>query len=143
LFVASALFVSAIPGAAGVEPVRTRPAKKLKAEPYEGFRADQALLRKHLIHRMKDGKEVKASSAEACLAAQRIFSRVSFLFRSRAEVLEMLGDPATVSDYGESAGNDPDSPLVYIFDSGLGGLQYTLGFDKLGTVTRVQVDSRN
>jgi hypothetical protein len=32
---------------------------------------------------------------------------------------------------------------VYVFDSGLGGLQYTLEFDKQGTAIRVQVDSRD
>jgi hypothetical protein len=119
-------------------------AKKEAAEPYEGFKTDQALLRKHLIHKAKDGgKDTKASSAEACLAAQRVFSRVSFLFRTRAEVLLLLGDPATISDYNEPAGKDPADPLVYVFDSGLGGLQYTLAFDKQGTVIRVQVDSRD
>jgi hypothetical protein len=124
--------------------VDDKPAKKEAAEPYEGFKKDQALLRKHLIHKAKDGgKDTKASSSEACLAAQRIFSRVAFLFRTRDEVLRLLGDPATISDYGEPAGKDPASPLVYVFDAGEGGLQYTLEFDKQGTVVRVQVDSRD
>jgi hypothetical protein len=124
--------------------VDEKPAKKEAAEPYEGFKTDQALLRKHLIHKAKDGgKDTRASSPEACLAAKRIFSRVSFLFRTRNEVLRLLGDPATISDYSEPAGKEPASPLVYVFDSGLGGLQYTIAFDKQGTVIRVQVDSRD
>jgi hypothetical protein len=119
-------------------------AKGEAPEPYPGFKADRALLRKQVAHKAKDGgPDTRASSAEACQAAQRVFARVSFLFRTRDEVLLLLGDPATVSDYNAPAGKDPAGPLVYVFDSGLGGLQYTLAFDKHGTVVRVQVDSRN
>lgn len=114
------------------------------APPYEGFKADQALLRKQAVFESKDdAKDTKASSPEACQAAQRIFARVPFLFRTKSEVLELLGDPATVSDYGEAAEKGLSSPLVYVFDTGFGGLQYTIGFDGEGRVSRVQVDSRN
>jgi WD40 repeat protein len=90
---------------------------KTTTEPYEGFKADQAMLRKHHVYKANDGgKDTPASSGEACASAYRIFSRVSFLFRSRAEVLELLGDPATVSDYGKPAGKD--------LPSGDGCLQY-------------------
>ena len=113
---------------------------------YKEFKADQALLRKHLVHKARDGgKDTKASSGEACQAAQRIFSRVSFLFRTRAEVLELLGDPATISDYNKPAEKDPTSPLVYVFDTGFGGLKYTIRFGQLDRVrvTQVQVDSQD
>lgn len=108
-----------------------KPAKKDATEPYAGFRADQAQLRKQFVFDNPGGMRVKASSAEACTAAHNIFSRVSFLFKSRDEVLEILGDPATISDYNRPAGKEPGSPLVYIFDSGFGGWKYTISFDKL------------
>jgi hypothetical protein len=119
---------------------------KKAPEPYEGFKADQASLRKHQIYKAKDGgKDTHASSGEACEAAQRIFTRVSFLFKTREEVLNLLGDPATISDYNKPAGKGPSSPLVYLFDSGFGGLKYTLSFGQLDRVrvNRVQVESQN
>jgi hypothetical protein len=107
---------------------------------YPEFEADQKLLRQLLIHKAKDGgKDTKASSGEACAAAERIFSRVAFLFRTRAEVLELLGDPATISDYNDPASAEPMSPLVYVFDSGFGGWKYTLTFGRLDQVRVVQV----
>jgi len=132
-------------------PAEDKPSKvpqsaKEAAELYEGFKADQALLRKNLIHKAKDGgKDTKASSGDACQAAQRIFSRVPFLFRTREEVLQLLGDPATISDYNEPAGKDPVSPLVYVFDTGFGGLRYTIGFGQLDRVrvTRIEVEGQN
>ena len=131
ILVGSALLVGALAGAAQDKPGADGAARRETAEPYEGFKSDQALLRKHLIHKAKDGsKDIKASSTEAIQAAQRIFSRVSFLFRSRQEVLELLGDPATISDYGKPAGKGSSSPLVYVFDMGLGGLEFTISFDK-------------
>jgi hypothetical protein len=100
-------------------------------EPYAEFHADQALLRKHFSWQKAGEKAVKASSGEACAAAHRIFSRVPFLFKSRDEVLEILGDPATISDYNRPASKEPGSPLVYVFDTGLGGWKYTIAFEKL------------
>jgi hypothetical protein len=110
-------------------------------ELYRGYKADQALLRKHEIIK-NDGKEIRVSSGEACEASVRIFSHISFLFRTRAEVLELLGDPAIVSDYNKPVSKDPSSPLVYIFDTGYGGWKYTISFDKQSTpqVNLVQVD---
>lgn len=144
ILVGSALLVVALAGAAQDKPDKDKVAKKDVPEMYAGFKADQTLLRKHVIHKGNNGgKDTKASAGEACHAAQRIFSRVPFLFRTREEVLRLLGDPATISDYNEPAGKDPANPLVYVFDTGFGGLQYTIGFDKQGNVIRVQVDSRN
>jgi len=113
-------------------------------ELYDGFMDDKALLRKQFIHKARDGgKDTKASSGEACQAAHRIFSRVSLLNRTRDEVLMLLGDPATISDYNKPAGRNPTSPLVYVFDTGLGGVKYTIHFLQMdrARVTEVQVDS--
>jgi hypothetical protein len=148
LLLASTLLVGLLSAVApGEQPARApRGEKKETTEPYDGFKTDQALLRKHLIHKARaGGKDTRASSPEACHAAQRIFSRVSFLFRTREEVLDLLGDPATISDYNEPAGKDPSSPLVYVFDTGLGGLKYTIHFGQLDRVrvTRVQVESQD
>jgi hypothetical protein len=118
----SAFLVGALAAAPQGKAARDGTAAKVTAEPYEGFKADQALLRKQVILKANDGgKDTKASSGEAIDAAQRVFSRVSFLLRSRKEVLDLLGDPATISDYGRPAGEDPSSPLVYVFDTGFGG----------------------
>jgi hypothetical protein len=141
IFVGSAFLVGAL-AAPQQKSVRDDAARREAAEPYEGFKADQALLRKHQIYKGNDGrKELKASSVEAIDAAQRIFARVSFLFRSREEVLDLLGDPATISDYGRAAGNDPSSPMEYVFDTGFGGLRFTVSFGKLPLkVDQVRVD---
>ncbi len=133
-FVIVMIFIVACTAAAGE--------KKTNSESftlYNGFKADQALLRK----KPRD-KTLKGSSPEACQAALRIFQRVSFLFKTRDDVLKLLGGPTTLP-YGEMAGSDPKSPLVYVFDTGLGGLQYTISFDQFDKVrvSQVHVDSRN
>lgn len=106
--------------------------------PYKKFEADRVLIRKTV--RLKPS--LNASSPEAIAASVRIFERVAFLFKTREEVLKLLGDPATISSYGKRAGSDPDSPLVYVFDSGYGGFQYTIGFEG-GKVNRICLDLRN
>ena len=131
MLVGSAFLAAALAVARQEKPAVNDIAKKGLAEPYEGFRADQTLLRKHVILNQKssDGrKNLTASSGEAIAAAERIFSRVSFLFRSREDVLDLLGDPATISDYNRPAGKDPSSPLVYVFDHGRGGVTFTISF---------------
>ena len=141
MLLGSALLVGSAPGAAAGDKAPAGPKDgKGAAEPYEGFRADQAALRKQVVLKTRDSRETKASSAEACAAARRIFGQVSFLFRSRAEVLDLLGDPATISDYGRPAGKDPADPLVYRFDTGLGGWQFTIGFDRRGRAIEVRVE---
>ena len=106
-------------------------------EPYPGFAEDCALLRKTY---WIDRPWLNASSAEACQAAIRIFRRASFIGITREEVLDLLGDPATISDYGQPVTEGPNSTLVYRFDSGLGGWQYTIGFEA-DRVRSVQADS--
>jgi len=70
---------------------------------------------------------------------------VSFLFRTRAEVLEILGDPATINDYNQPAEKQPAGSLVYKVDSGFGGLKYTLRFGPLDKerVTAVEVEGQD
>ena len=145
ILVGSVFLAGALAAAAQEKPSRDGTARKEADEPYEGFKADQALLRKRLIHKANDGiKDTTASSIEAIDAARRIFSRVSFLFRSREEVLNLLGDPATTSDYGRPTDKDPSIPLVYVFDTGYGGLMFTISFDKLSSkVDQVRVDYLN
>ena len=144
IVVGSAFLAAALAATGQEKPALNNAAKKGPTEPYEGFRADQALIRKHLILKVSDGaKNMTTSSGEAIAAAQRIFSRVSFLFRSREEVLDLLGDPATISDYGRPAGKDPSSPLVYIFDTGLGGMMFTISFGRPPKVNQVRVDYLN
>ena len=142
VLVGSGVLVGALTGATQEKLGKDTATIKVAAEPYEGFKVDQALLRKQFIRKARDtSKDTAASSGEACEAAKRIFSRVSFLFRTREEVLDLLGDPATISDYGRPAGNDPSSPLEYLFDTGYDGVRFTLSFSKLSpTVDQVRVE---
>ncbi|MEX0715798.1 MAG: hypothetical protein WD066_04390 [Planctomycetaceae bacterium] len=116
-----------------------KPAVKA-VEHYEGFEADRASLRKTVQLGGGPGQHpaVNASRGEAIAAADRIFRNVPFLFKTRQDVLDILGDPATISDYGQRPADRPDSPLVYRFDHGYGGYQYTLGFDS-GRVCEIRV----
>ena len=99
-------------------------------ETYKGYSVDRDLLRDtiEIAIAAPSEKKIKASSEKAIQAAQRLFSNVSFLFKKRSEVIEILGDPATLSDYGIKNQAKEDSDLVYLFDSGFGGAQYTLKF---------------
>lgn len=80
---------------------------------------------------------LNASSAEAGSAARRLFTKVPFVGMSREQVLSILGDPKTISDYGIAAAETPDSSLSYRFDSGFGGWDYILHFQG-GRVTRLE-----
>jgi hypothetical protein len=68
-----------------------------------------------------------------------VFEPVPFLFKTRKEVLKLLGDPAIISDYGQRTWTDSDGPLVYRFEAGYGRWQYTIGFLG-GKVDRVQAE---
>jgi len=103
---------------------------------YEGYERDRVLIRS--TYRLLESK-INASSGEAGQAAQRIFKNIRFVGLTRQQVLGILGDPKTISDYGIAADGAADSPLTYRFDSGFGGWEYTLRFAK-GVVT--QVDER-
>lgn len=97
-------------------------------EPYKGFAEDAKLLRDTALM-PSDGKQLKFSSGKAQEASRKIFSKIAFLYKTRAEVLELLGDPATINDVGEKPGPEKDSPLVYRFDNGFGGPNYRITFE--------------
>jgi hypothetical protein len=92
--------------------------------PYEGYGQDRALLRDTC---RLTNPPLNASSGEAMQAAHRLFSRLTFVGLTRENVLAILGDPETISDYGVAA-STPDSSLTYCFDSGLGGTDYVIAF---------------
>jgi hypothetical protein len=110
-------------------------------EMYDGYSKDYNFLRATTAIPSGTHPEAKiqASSEEAIQAAHRIFSRISFMFRSRADVIKILGDPATISSYGVPSKPDKESDLVYLFDSGFGGAKYTLKF-RNGGVWSVSVE---
>jgi hypothetical protein len=106
---------------------------------YEGYARDRVLIRS--TYRLS-APAVDASSGEAVQAAQRIFKNIRFVGLSRAQVLAILGDPKTISDYGTTANAAADSPLTYRFDSGFGGWDYVIRFAK-GVVTQVDQKGLN
>jgi hypothetical protein len=105
---------------------------------YDGYEKDRTMLR-HTYRINLNTKPLNASSGEACTAAARLFKNVNFIGLSRERVLEMLGDPKTISDYGIAADAKPDSPLTYRFDSGFGGWQYVIEF-RAGVVVSMKRD---
>ncbi len=111
-------------------------------EPYEGYSEDKSLLRATttIPSGSNSEKTIKASSSEAIQAASRLFSNVSMLFKTRDQVLAILGDPALISDYGVKAKSETDSDLVYKFDSGFGGYQFVIKF-RNDVVWAIQVET--
>lgn len=79
------------------------------------------------------------SSNRAILAASRVFNSVSLLGLTRNDVLTKLGDPATASDscYANCTAPAPPGSLVYRFDNGAWGWQFTVIFDDNSRVSRV------
>ena len=96
---------------------------------------DLTLLRQTIILPQKP--PVRASSGEAVKAASRIFDRLDFVGMSKKHVLWILGDPATISDYGLKAGTKIDDPLIYCISTGLFGTEYKIEFKK-GYVSKIQ-----
>ena len=84
----------------------------------------------------------RGASVESVQAAARIFKRIDFVAMTKKEVLSLLGDPATVNEYGIAARPGDNSPLEYRMDTGFGGLQYTLEF-KNGKVQELRVESQD
>lgn len=113
-------------------------------DPYQGYAEDRVLLRSTTeIQSGKNQKEtIKASSGAANQAACRLFSKISMLFKSREEVLSILGDPSSISDYGVKVKTGKDADLVYRFDSGYGGWEFTIKF-RNDRAWVVQADSLN
>lgn len=116
---------------------RTQPNSSSQADTsayYEDFEKDRVSLRATMN---LTSPPLKASSPEAGSAARRLFTKVPFVGMSREQVLKILGDPKTISDYGIAAAETPDSSLCYRFDSGFGGWDYVLHFQD-GHVTRLE-----
>lgn len=107
------------------------------APPYPGYAQDRALLRN--TYRIP-APAINASSGEACQAAARLFSKVTFMGLSRERVLAILGDPKTLSDYGVAQSPEPDSPLKYRFDTGFGGWEYVIEF-RAGVAVNIRKNS--
>ena len=105
--------------------------------PYEGYEQDRALLRDTYHY---TNPPLNASSGKAIQAAHRLFTKLTFVGLTRERVLAILGDPKTISDYGIAAEDRPDSPLTYLFDSGRGGWQFVIEFQR-GVATRVKQES--
>ena len=96
-----------------------------KIEFYDGFDKDLTTIR--ITHKLVSPK-INASSMEALKAAERIFKNIEFIGMKKQQVLELLGDPETISDYGIEMKKNQDSPLLYRFDFGFGGSEYQLYF---------------
>ena len=78
---------------------------RMENQPYRGFAQDQANLRDtYLIEK----QNIRTSSEKANEAAHRIFTKIRFVGMPKEEVLRLLGDPATISDYGEKVGTADD-----------------------------------
>ena len=107
--------------------------------PYPDFQADVIALRDTSKF---PNSERNYSSAKACQAARRVFTRNRFEGMSRSKVRDLLGDPKTIRDGGITAGPEVDSPFIYRFDSGLGGWQYTLVF-RNGVVLELKEEGLN
>lgn len=105
---------------------------------YEGYAEDRTALRD--TYPLPDKQ--KASSDKAVKAAARLFKNTTFVSLTREEVVSILGDPKTISDYGIAASPGADSPLVYRFDTGWGGHQYTVHFqgNRVTKVTESDLD---
>lgn len=83
---------------------------------------------------------VRASSAAALRAAAKVFRRIDLAGMDRNTVLWILGDPATISDYGVSQDEGENAPMVYVFDSGFGSVSYTLRFEGGKVVEVIEQD---
>lgn len=104
-------------------------------------RADAQLLRKTRdVNSGRPGRPLMASAPEAAAAAQRIFSSFRFEGATRLEVLKLLGDPRTISDYAKREEVSDHERLVYLFDTGFGGMRYILRFES-GRVRALETES--
>jgi hypothetical protein len=103
---------------------------------YGGYQEDIKLMRKTEIRERRSGSAT-VSTLEAIGAANRIFSKIDFVGMSREEVLALLGDPGTISDYARPAAPDVDEPLAYCMTNGRYGATWVVEF-KGGQVVNVK-----
>lgn len=100
---------------------------------YEKYEEDRKLV-KSAVEKLSKGKS-RISPFQAVDAAYRLFSKVTFINRTRKEVTEILGDP-TIRKVRAIAPVEPD--LVFHLDSGYGGSVYTLKFRR-GKVSSIEI----
>ncbi len=75
--------------------------------------ADLLLMREtYTLPQDSEGNSIRASTPRACGAAARIFRRIDFTGMTKEQVLRLLGDPETISDYGHKAEMGDDDPLL-------------------------------
>ena len=86
------------------------------------------------------GKNPRASSDRAIRAASRVFNTADLRGKTRAEVVALLGDPKTSSDsiYNFPFWPAPRGAMVYRFDCGSYGWQFSVVFGLRGRVTDVE-----
>ena len=104
---------------------------------YDGLEEDLVASRKTYTVTVSSDKTMVGSTSEAMAAAQRIFENIDFLGMTKNEVLALLGDPATISDYGAPAKPGPNEPLVYRYYGGWDGVIYSINF-RSGRVVSVE-----
>lgn len=72
---------------------------------------------------------VSVSTDEAVKAAQRVLAGVLYRGMEQRLVVDILGDPARVSDLNRPLTEQPAAELTYRFDSGNNGVAYAVTFD--------------
>ena len=86
------------------------------------------------------GPNPRSSTDRAINAASRVFNTVELAGKTRDEVVALLGDPKSSSDsiYNFPFWPAPKGSLVYRFDSGAYGWQFTVVLGGDGRVREVQ-----
>lgn len=83
--------------------------------------------------------ETRVATDRAINAASRVFNTIKLAGRTRAEVVALVGEQNSVADVDTPlAESKPDRVMVYRFDRGAYGWQFTLEFGPDGKVTEVQ-----
>ena len=141
---ASLLLTGGLVGCSGKSNEIEPPVDRVAQGTGYDWSADAHLLRKtYNVNLNRPGESpLMASSAKAQNAADRIFTNVRFEGMTREQVLEVLGDPRTISDYARRDEHFAVDSLTYVFDSGHGGWQYTLRFEsaRVRQVERVPLE---
>lgn len=86
------------------------------------------------------GPNPRSSTDRAINAASRVFNTVELVGKTREEVIELLGNPRSSSDstYNFPFWPAPKGSLVYRFDSGSYGWQFSVAFGEDGKVREVE-----
>ncbi len=89
--------------------------------------------------RLKDSKAF-ASTDAAIAAADRVFSSVILVGKTRDEISALLGDPrrSNNSQYNFPFWPAPDGAMVYRFDCGSYGWQFNILFDRHAQAKKIE-----